>query len=58
MGCNFKVGEEMNRKQIDRVQKHLEEEIEIKESNPISNWIIIVALGIFLAWLAVMAATS
>jgi len=48
----------MNRKQIDRVQKHLEEEIEIKESNPISNWIIIVALGIFLAWLAVMAATS
>ena len=48
----------MNRKQIDRVQKYLEEETITKRSEPISNWIIIVALGIFLAWLAVMAATS
>lgn len=48
----------MNRKQIEQIQKYLEDEAIKSKSEPISNWIIIVAIGIFLAWLAVMAATS
>lgn len=51
----------MNRKQIDKVQKYLEDEMMLKQPREavlVKNLIIIVALGLFIAWLAVMASTS
>ena len=51
----------MNRKQIDQVQKYLENEIMIRQPREVilvKNWVIIIALGLFVAWLVVMAATS
>jgi hypothetical protein len=48
----------MKKRDMEIINKYLNNQKPVRRTEPLKNWIIIILLGSFIGWLAVMAATS